>query len=136
MIQLRILVVLGLIMTLAACSDDDNDGGNGGPVGPGPVSFETDIQPILDASCVGCHGDGGSGGLDLRGSVSYANLVGTVSQNYAPALRVVAGDPEASVLHEKVADTGAFGGLMPPRGALASEDVELIRRWIAEGANP
>ena len=136
MIHLRILVVLGLIVTLAACSDDDDDGGNGGPVGPGPVSFDTDIQPILDSGCVGCHGDGGNAGLDLRAGVSYANLVGTVSQNYAPALRVVAGDPEASVLQEKVADTGTFGGLMPPRGQLASEDVELIRRWIAEGANP
>ena len=105
--------------------------------GPTPVSYETQIQPIFDAECVRCHGDGGTAGLDLRPGVSHGNLVDVASQNYAPALLVDEGSPSTSVLHEKVADTAQFGGVMPPGGAnLSSDDIELIRRWIEEGANP
>jgi mono/diheme cytochrome c family protein len=138
MVRLRrvlFLGFLGLSATLAACSDDDD----GGPLDPGPtpVSYASEIQPIFDASCVRCHGEGGSGGLDLRPGDSHGNLVGVISQNYAPAVLVVAGEPTDSVLYEKIADTGRFGGVMPPgAGALPDEEIALIRRWIEEGANP
>jgi mono/diheme cytochrome c family protein len=134
MTGLRIVVLLGFLAFLAGCSDDDD--GTMDP-GPTPVSYETQIQPIFDASCLGCHGDGGLAGLDLRDGVSHGNLVGVTTQNYAPALRVAEGDPVASVLYEKVADTGQFGGVMPPgAGALPGEEIALIRRWIEEGASP
>lgn len=135
MILLRTILLLGLVTALVGCSDDDDDGTL--DPGPTPVSYATQIQPIFDVSCVRCHGEGGSGGLDLRPGDSHGNLVGVISQNYAPALLVVAGDPVGSVLHEKVADTGRFGGVMPPgAGALPDDEIALIRRWIEEGANP
>ena len=134
MTSTRILVLFGLVLMVASCSEDDD--GTMSP-GPTPVSYEAQIQPIFDAECVRCHGEGGTAGLDLRPGVSHGNLVDVVSQNYGPALLVVEGDPSTSVLHEKVASTGQFGGAMPPGGAvLPSGDVELIRRWIEEGANP
>ena len=135
MFRLRILVVLGVSIAVAGCSDDDDGNGTMDP-GPTPVAYATEIQPIFDAECVRCHGEGGNGGLDLRPGVSRDNMVGIESQGYAPALRVVAGSPSTSVLHEKVADTGAFGTAMPPSTGLSSGEVELIRRWIEEGANP
>lgn len=34
---------------------------------PETVSYYKDVKPILDASCVGCHVEGGAGGFDLNG---------------------------------------------------------------------
>jgi hypothetical protein len=101
------------------------------------VSFADQIQPIFNENCVVCHGSRGQAGLDLRALNSYANLVNRVSTGYAPALRVAPGDPDASVLYNKVADTGVFGQRMPPPGQglpLPSASVQLIRTWILEGA--
>jgi len=91
------------------------------------VDYETDIQPIFNANCAGCHG--ANGGLSLAAGASYGNLVDVVSQNYAPALRVASGDPDASVLYNKVAGTGVFGNQM---GSLTADQLNLISTWITE----
>jgi Carboxypeptidase regulatory-like domain len=56
-------------------------------------------------------------------------------------VRVVAGDPGSSFLYLKlggdppVADIPAIGTRMPPRGPPIDEaDLDLVRRWIAQGA--
>ena len=94
------------------------------------VDYEADIQPILTANCTGCHGN--SAGLSLAAGSSYANLVDVVSTNYAPAMRVVSGDPSTSVLYNKVANTGVNGGIMPQGGELTAAQVALISTWITE----
>ena len=94
------------------------------------VDYETEIQPIWTASCVGCHGN--SAGLSLAAGSSYDNLVDVTSSNYAPALRVVSGDPSTSVLYNKVANTGVNGGIMPQGGTLTTEQIALISTWITE----
>ena len=124
------------LISIIGCTD------HGDPVlpegTPQKVSFGTDIQPIFNTSCarVGCHVQPApTGGLDLGAGVSYAGLVGITSQNYAPAVRIVAGDPTLSVLYGKVSNTGQFNGLMPPIGAaLTAQQIDLIRAWILEGA--
>ena len=95
------------------------------------VDYETEIQPIWTASCVGCHGN--SAGLSLAAGSSYDNLVDVSSSNYAPALRVVSGDPSTSVLYNKVAGTGVNGQQMPQNGTpLTAEQLTLISTWITE----
>jgi len=94
------------------------------------VDYDTDIQPIFNASCTSCHGT--SAGLSLADGQSYANLVEVVSANYAPALRVASGDPANSVLYNKVANTGIHGGVMPQGGSLTTDQIALISTWITE----
>ncbi|MEA3285851.1 MAG: FlgD immunoglobulin-like domain containing protein [Candidatus Marinimicrobia bacterium] len=94
------------------------------------VDFDTQIQPIFNASCTGCHGN--SAGLDLATGQSYDNLVDVVSTNYAPALRVVSGDPTLSVLYNKVAGNGTNGQQMPVGGSLTPDQIALIGTWITE----
>ena len=94
------------------------------------VDFDTEIQPIFSSNCVGCHGN--SGGLSLAVGSSYDNLVDVVSNNYGPAVRVVPGDPTASVLYNKVAGTGVNGQRMPQDGQLTAEQIALISSWITE----
>lgn len=130
------VVSVALVLLFAACSDE------GDPFRPGPsdsggdVSFAADVQPILDARCTVCHGPGGEGGLDLRAPQSHGNLVDFTSPNYG-AKRVVPGDPDNSVLVDKIEGGGRFGSRMPPIGtALSSADIATIRQWVSDGALP
>jgi mono/diheme cytochrome c family protein len=87
--------------------------------------FENDIRPILKAQCFDCHGEGEKlkGGLDLR--LRRLMLAGG---DDGPA--IVPGKPDESRLYKKV-----LAGEMPKRDKkLTTEQVALIKEWIASGA--
>ncbi len=88
-----------------------------------PPTFADDIQPILETSCLACHGEGSpQQGLDLR--TVPAILDGGTS---GPAIE--AGASGSSLLVTRI-----VAGTMPPGDAkLADQDIALIRRWIDEG---
>lgn len=123
---------------LTGCSDDGDPvdpGGSDPDPDPTETTFADDVQPIFDARCgPACHGANGNGGLDLRAGQSRSNLVGVTSPNYQ-APRIEAGDPSASVLFNKITDTGVYGPLMPAGGpALGADSIALIEAWILAGA--
>src|SRR3954469_579048 len=91
-----------------------------------PVSFKDDIQPIFKASCLSCHKpDKKKGKLDMS---TYADLMKGGKQG-SP---VKPGDPAKSLLVEMI--SGAEPE-MPEKGdKLKPEQVELISRWVNEGA--
>ena len=120
-------------LALGGCTDRGTDPVPAGGGGPEAVSFAADIQPVFNAHCVGCHGAGGNGGLDLRAGLSYGHLVGVVSPNYGIA-RVTAGDADASLLYRKLSGAAGVGSVMPPTGQLDAGTLDLVERWIAEGA--
>jgi len=86
------------------------------PGDPGYVeySFSTEIQPIFDANCVGCHNSNQD--PDLRTNNSYNALI----PNY-----VTANDADGSELYTKV-----NGG----HGNLNADQIALIKAWINQGA--
>ena len=49
--------------------------------------------------------------------------------------RVVAGEPDRSLLVDKLeSDTPMCGARMPPGGQLSAEHLSLVRNWISAGA--
>jgi uncharacterized membrane protein len=88
------------------------------------ISFQNEIQPILERRCAKCHGgDFPSEGLSVE---SYQSLMAG-SQN-GPV--IIPGDSSSSLLFEKVES-----GEMPKRGSdLTAQQIELIQQWIDEGA--
>lgn len=93
------------------------------------VSFASDVMPIFEQSCVNCHGGEYEGeqrmeaSLDLR---TYEKLI--VGSEFGTVIE--AGDPDGSILLEMISV-----GDMPEEGdPLTPEQIELIRTWIAEGA--
>jgi mono/diheme cytochrome c family protein len=129
------LVLLGLSV-LVACSDlGDDPADGGGPMDPPSeaVSFTDDIQPIFDANCVVCHGDGGNAGLDLRSGQSYTNLVG-IKATESDLSRIEPGEPMNSWLYLKLTGQQDVGTMMPPTGFLDADLTDLVRTWIEEGA--
>jgi mono/diheme cytochrome c family protein len=119
-------------MLAAGCSD------RGSPplISPPPptISYRDDIQPIFDARCTVCHFTGGFADLSLLAGASYHDLVNVQASGYN-AIRIVPGDPEDSVLYNKVTNTGLYGGIMPAVGPpLTDPQIAAIRTWIEEGA--
>lgn len=93
-----------------------------------PVEFNRDIRPILSDNCFYCHGpDKNHREADLRLDVRDDAL------DYGA---IVPGQPDDSLLVERIfADDADV--LMPPPSShkkLTARQKELLRQWIAEGA--
>ena len=92
------------------------------------VDFKTDIRPIFESSCVSCHKQGKAKGrlrLDSRAGAHYAPE-GDV---------IVPGKPEDSELYVRLRLPAGDEDLMPQDGdPLPKESIDLIRRWIEQGA--
>ena len=99
----------------------------------GEVSYKTDIRPIINDYCLNCHKPGGKGykksGLDMR---TYASLMkgtkfGTV---------IKPGDSYTSILIQ-VVDGRVHSSIKMPYGmdgSLAKGKIELLRKWVQQGA--
>jgi hypothetical protein len=87
------------------------------------VDFDRDVAALLSTRCLECHhGDEPKGNLDLARQASVAQ-----GGDSGPSL--VAGDPDASPLWQRVA-----ADEMPPKQPLSADEKEILRRWIASGA--
>ena len=90
------------------------------------VNYSTEIQPIFDSKCTGCH-DGSSDGLNLG---SYSTLMSGGSSGTV----VISGNGSESRLIQKLRGT-ASGSQMPKGGTPLDETIiDLIETWIDEGA--
>lgn len=111
----------------------------------GRTSVEAHALGHFVANCVFCHQPGttSSAGndLDLRPHQAIDSLVGIRSRRLSRAdatTRVVAGDPEASLLYRLTARTYSSGHdrpiTMPPVGSrlIDDEGVLVLRNWITE----
>jgi ankyrin repeat protein len=96
---------------------------------PARVDFARDVQPILRQQCVSCHGASThQAGLRLDRR-SDAMRGGTNSPGV-----IHPGDGRSSFLYLKISSS-QFGPQMPPTGPLPADQIEIIRRWIDEGAD-
>jgi hypothetical protein len=106
--------VLAAALVAAGCGDGAS------------VSFSEDVQAIFDRKCTACH-PVSYPYLDLRRERSYEQLV-RVSARTRPAFeRVLPGRPELSYLLTHPPDPSLAG-------LLTEKELELIARWIDEGA--
>ncbi|MEQ8525127.1 T9SS type A sorting domain-containing protein [Gracilimonas sp.] len=94
------------------------------------VDYAGQIQPIFNANCTSCHG--GQSGVTLT---SYSTTMNSVGDLYGTEI-VVPGEPNNSPLVDKVEPNPSFGTRMPQGGPfLSTNEIDLIRQWISEGAN-
>ncbi|MGK0484324.1 MAG: hypothetical protein ACJAQ3_004314, partial [Planctomycetota bacterium] len=99
----------------------------------GPVDFDRDVRPILSDSCFSCHGpDASSRAADLR----LDTREGATADRDGGAA-VVPGSAEDSELWARIQSEFDFELMPPPeshRARLGPRELDLIRRWIDEGA--
>jgi hypothetical protein len=128
---------------VASCGGGDDGYGNGGGGGGGggttlQANFTSIQDNVFTPICTTCHsGAGAPQGLRLDSANSYALLVGVASSEQPSLQRVAAGDPNSSYLIKKLEGTASVGGRMPLGGTpLAQSDIDVIRQWITDGAQP
>ena len=100
----------------------------GAPTAPAKIEFNRDIRPILSENCFYCHGqDPNQRKADLRLDVRAEAL---------KAKAFVPGKPQESELVKHIFSTDPDELMPPPKAnrTLTTAQKELLKRWIAEGA--
>lgn len=123
-------------LMLAGCDDDIFGTGGGSSDTAGYGTGYDGAVAIFDDTCLSCHSAGAkSGDLDLE-TDPCAALVGVASAgaDYGGAPLVVPGDSASSVLWNKMANTGTYGGVMPLGSGLDQATVDIVKNWIDDGA--
>jgi hypothetical protein len=126
-------------MTLVACGSGDGFVGSGAASGPLTANFDSIQANVFEPICSHCHsGANAPAGLRLDGANSYALLVGTSSVERPNLLRVAPGDPNSSyIIHKLEGGPNIIGERMPAGlPALPQADINVIRQWISDGAQP
>jgi hypothetical protein len=94
-----------------------------------PIEFNRDIRPILSDNCFSCHGPDEN---KRRARLRFDIREGTSAK---PNL-VVPGNPAQSILFQRISAHDK-DRIMPPADsgyALTPSQIELIRKWIEQGA--
>jgi hypothetical protein len=135
------------VATLGACTADDSDGGAGMSGGAclAPLdlectpAYEPTFDQIYDRRIRGtcatgggnCHGaEGNKGGLTMADADGAYNALLGVGLGHA---RVIAGDPECSVLIKRL-ESDDLSFVMPLGRPLSAGERCTIRQWVANGA--
>jgi hypothetical protein len=93
------------------------------------VDFAKSIQPILEKRCVECHGEKKQK-ADLRLDSKDAALKGSEDGKV-----LIPGKPDESSIVKRISLPEGHDDIMPPKGdPLTKEQIELIKKWITEGA--
>jgi ankyrin repeat protein/pimeloyl-ACP methyl ester carboxylesterase len=90
------------------------------------VDFQREVLPIFREHCHSCHGAAQQMGrfrLDRRRDAMRGGSIAVI----AP------GTSTGSRLYHKITST-KYGTQMPPTGPLAAEKIDVIRRWLDQGA--
>jgi hypothetical protein len=161
----RVLPSCGAVVVLLAATGCSSKETTPPPVSDAAVTPEAGvIQPtftnvynkvIRTSHCseTQCHGAAGQGNLNLLKANAYTNLVGVqasgVCQTVAGApeagtfcgcaqsglTRVIAGDPDHSLLVIKLTGKPSCGDMMPPNSdPIAPALLDLVTQWIQAGA--
>ncbi|MBI3823560.1 MAG: DUF1553 domain-containing protein [Planctomycetes bacterium] len=93
---------------------------------PKTIEFNRDIRPILSENCFLCHGPSKAGRKgDLR-----------LDTKDGAATVLAHGKPDGSMLYKRITSTDPFERMPPAKSGkkLTDAQIELIRRWIEQGA--
>lgn len=100
------------------------------PAPAAKVSYWKEVRPIFQQHCQGCHQPAKKGGQYLMTSVADMLKAG---KSELPG--IVPGDPDESELIVQLEPIGELPAAMPKgKPPLAKVEIDLIRRWISEGA--
>ena len=148
MLKVRLAAcVLGALPALAGCGSSE------API-PEMPTFAADVQPILAAHCVRCHGAGGmlKDGLNAdgtpsavgapalcylsmyadEGDCSEAGVLAGACKRGAHYCGMAMGDPPGSYIGTYLLDLAQDVGGMPPLPlpAVGAREKEIVRRWL------
>ena len=100
----------------------------GGPQPGEEILFAEHIQPLFDRKCFRCHGDKLDSG-DWRSDTYEA-----IMESGKNAPNIIPGDPDSSLLIQRLLNQPSGGGQMPPARMMNERQIQWVIDWVAEGA--
>ncbi|MGJ8695594.1 MAG: PSD1 and planctomycete cytochrome C domain-containing protein [Verrucomicrobiaceae bacterium] len=98
------------------------------------VSFNQHIRPILSKNCIACHGPDTE---DRKGDFHLDTFEGLTKKNDDGKAGAIPGDPDASLIIQRVVTTDPDDQMPPPDhgSPLSGGEIDLLKQWIKEGAD-
>lgn len=96
---------------------------------PKPVSYFREIKPLFQAHCHGCHQPAKRGG-----EFEMTSFAGLLQGGESGEQAIIPGDPAKSSLVSQIRSENGEAAMPKGKPALNPAQVELVSRWIAEGA--
>lgn len=94
------------------------------------ISFDKQIRPILQANCMGCHQP-----AKAKSGYVMTQFEQLLKGGESGDAAIVPGQPEKSRLLEDITPSNGKAKMPPDgRAPLTEAEIDLIKRWIAEGA--
>ncbi|PYV80672.1 MAG: hypothetical protein DMG93_18325 [Acidobacteria bacterium] len=93
------------------------------------VRFSRDIRPILNQSCMPCHG-----GVRQKNGVSFLFREEALGTGKSGRRTIVPGKPDESELIARITSSDPEVRMPYHAAPLPAKQVDLIRRWIKQGA--
>ncbi|MEM1326111.1 MAG: DUF1553 domain-containing protein [Bacteroidota bacterium] len=93
------------------------------------VDFSTEVKPILNKYCIHCHG-----GVKQSGGVSMMTREEMLLAGDSGTPMIVPGKPNESELYLRLVHEDEEERMPFEAEALAKSDIDVLKRWIAEGA--
>lgn len=127
----RFQAAVGLIFALACATPPALSAEP--PARSRPVDFNRDVRPILSETCFQCHGPDKA---KRKGNLRLDTKEGAFAPIEGIGPVIVAGKPDESELVARVESDDADERMPPPESgrSLSKGQVEILRRWVAEGA--
>ncbi len=108
---------------------NDKEGAAGAKSGL-KVSYDKQVRPIFQAHCQGCHQPAKAGGGYVMTAFDRLKKGGESDE-----VAIVPGKPAESYLVEQITPEKDGKAVMPQnKPPLSAAEIELVKRWIAEGA--
>jgi len=129
MTSLRTIIALAAVgiscLVHAAESTPDAAPGADAP----KVDFLREVQPLLAKRCFACHGPD-----EAESGLSFSNREAAFAKTDSGEHAIVAGDTEASTLIARIKSDDEAERMPPEGDPLSAAEVELLTRWISQGA--
>lgn len=94
------------------------------------LDFARHVQPILALKCAKCHGPSAT-----SGGIAFDTRERALSETDSGKPAIVPNDPDASSILERITSHDE-SVRMPPEGKpLTPTEVEIVKKWIRQGAN-
>lgn len=95
-----------------------------------PIDFATDIRPIFEQRCYECHGP-----HERKGDLRLTNAADAFAPGNLGIPVITPGSARLSPLHDLITSADPGERMPRDRQPLSPHEIELIRRWIDEGAS-
>ena len=96
---------------------------------PNPIDFSADIKPILNKSCIACHG-----GVAKNGGFSLLFEEEALGNTKAGRPAIIPGNALGSELIKRIHSNNPEMRMPYKKPKLSDHDINLLTRWINEGA--